>query len=194
MVEENVLTAVDMLEEKMENILENPDGYREYILDFPLEDIHSIVQEWCGRYDRKFRKLAAEQRSINYAAGFFGAVWAAYRGMWKNAFILLGLETLYDFLLNLAALFLIRLYPEWQLKVLFWGLHLCIFGILGEKMYFNHVFGLLRSVKNRTASMEGNIFPDRYCGTHVGYALLMTMMQFIVNFPLSCFFQLFMRK
>ena len=76
----------------MENILENPDGYREYILDFPLEDIHSIVQEWCGRYDRKFRKLAAEQRSINYAAGFFGAVWAAYRGMWKNAFILLGLE------------------------------------------------------------------------------------------------------
>ena len=67
----------------MENILENPDGYREYILDFPLEDIHSIVQEWCGRYDRKFRKLAAEQRSINYAAGFFGAVWAAYRGMWK---------------------------------------------------------------------------------------------------------------
>ena len=136
----------------------------------------------------------AEQRSINYAAGFFGAVWAAYRGMWKNAFILLGLEALYSFLLNLAALFLIRLYPEWQLKVLFWGLHLCIFGILGEKMYFNHVFGLLRSVKNRTASMEGNIFPDRYCGTHVGYALLMTMMQFIVNFPLSCFFQLFMRK
>ncbi len=173
------------MEEKMENILEKPDGYREYILDFPLEDIHSIVQEWCGRYDRKFRKLAAEQRSINYAAGFFGAVWAAYRGMWKNAFILLGLEALYSFLLNLAALFLIRLYPEWQLKVLFWGLHLCIFGILGEKMYFNHVFGLLRSVKNRTASMEENIFPDRYCGTHVGYALLMMVLRIIVNLFLA---------
>ncbi len=127
----------------------------------------------------------AEQRSINYAAGFFGAVWAAYRGMWKNAFILLGLEALYSFLLNLAALFLIRLYPEWQLKVLFWGLHLCIFGILGEKMYFNHVFGLLRSVKNRTASMEENIFPDRYCGTHVGYALLMMVLRIIVNLFLA---------
>lgn len=125
----------------MENISENPDEYREYILDFPLEDIHSIVQEWCGRYDRKFRKL--------------------------------------------AALFLIRLYPEWQLKVLFWGLHLCIFGILGEKMYFNHVFGLLRSVKNRTASMEENIFPDRYCGTHVGYALLMMVLRIIVNLFLA---------
>ena len=169
----------------MENILENPDGYREYILDFPLEDIHSIVQEGCGRYDRKFRKLAAEQRSINYAAGFFGAVWAANRGMWKNAFILLGLEALYSFLFNLAAFFLIRLYPEWQLRVLFGGLHLCIFGILGEKMYFNHVFGLLRSVKNRTASMKENIFPDRYCGTHSGYALLMMALRIIVNLFLA---------
>ena len=50
---------------------------------------------------------------------------------------------------------------------------------------FNHVFGLLRSVKNRTASMEENIFPDRYCGTHSGYALLMMALRIIVNLFLA---------
>ena len=52
-------------------------------------------------------------------------------------------------------------------------------------MYFNHVFGLLRSVKNRTASMKENIFPDRYCGTHSGYALLMMALRIIVNLFLA---------
>ena len=50
---------------------------------------------------------------------------------------------------------------------------------------FNHVFGLLRSVKNRTASMKENIFPDRYCGTHSGYALLMMALRIIVNLFLA---------
>lgn len=160
----------------MEIISIDPDGYHEFILDFPLEDIHSVVREQCGRYDRKFRKLAAEQRSINYAAGLFGAVWAAYRGMWKNAFLLLGLEALYSFLLSLAALFLIRIYPEWQLHVLSFGLHLCLFGILGEKMYFNHVFSLLRFAKKRADSVK-EALPAGYCGTHAGYALLMMVLK-----------------
>lgn len=162
----------------MEGYMENSQQ-PEMIHNHSVTDLQYLVEKKWDVYKKKFHRMDSGGMSMNWCAALFGCIWAAYRKMWKNAFILLGIELFNTILATVITLLLGNTAPALFLRFIFLIAVIALCGLLGDKMYFNHVCRTLDTyeLKKRAGSTDASSYLTKHSGTSGGYAIAMLLLR-----------------
>lgn len=122
--------------------------YDERISGYLLRDIGNYIDYRWADYSNRFKAIVAGKRTFNWQCAFFDSVWFAYRKMTLAAVISTILNCLTFILLTLALSINFRRMNMGMTDIVFYtgifvigylALRICIYGRIGDKVYFRSV-------------------------------------------------------